>query len=230
MKQANFVFGILILVVAVTLTMVILFKPRERGGEDWVRRGKAPAGEGSGRLDWRGSSGAAQRGRTRGPGPGRVEAGPGGSPELIAQAKQVEKAARERLREMTGNLSLTPTQQAEIFPLLARSSSSFDESLEIVDGTGRRTGGRLSRDAAEEGIHELLDAGQQEALIETIAEKDLWWSEVIVRLERDLARSTEPVEEPVEEPVPSDEPGPGDLAPAPHRGRNLFDPHEEGAR
>jgi hypothetical protein len=226
MKQANYLFGIAILVVAVTLTMVILFKPRERGVEDWGMRGKASAGEGSRRLDWRGSSAVAQRGQTRVPDPGRVEPGPGGSPQLIAQAKQVEKAARQRLREMTEDLSLTPSQQAEIFPLLARSSSSFDESLEIVDGTGRRTGGRLSRDAAEEGIHELLDAGQQEALIETIAEKDLWWSEVIVRLERDLERSTEPGEEP----IPADEPGPGDLAPAPHRGRNLFNLHDEGAR
>lgn len=223
MKRANSFFGAVLLMVAVTLAFIILFKPRERGGVGGIPRGEAELGAPR-PLDWSREASARTKRQRAEPALWRVEPGDGATPQLLAQAKQVETVARKRLRDMAERLALTKAQQAEIFPLLARSLPVFDESLTIVDETGRRTGGRLTRRAADEGIHELLDPGQQEELIESIAEKDLWWAEVIFRLERDLERSTEPAEAP----IPSSEAAAADAAPAPHRGRNLFELPTEG--
>jgi hypothetical protein len=219
MKRLHFIFGLTILVVAATLAVVILFKPRERGGST-----------GSERPSDRIFDGAKEHPRRVGPAakadPDRpdplVVGVTAGDPELMETAEDVEAAARSRLVALTEQLALTRDQQARIFPLLARSTPSYDESLEIVGGDGRR--GRLSKADAEAGIHEMLDLDQQAELIESIAEKDLWWADLMDRLEEDLVQSTEPADgrPPAAGSVPEGAEE-GAVEPTSHRGGNLFD-------
>lgn len=215
MKRLHFIFGLTILVMALTLTMMILGKPRERGGSaddhGWAGRmfDDTPARPGPDRKSV-----------TARPEPPEVGVR-SGDPQLMERAKEVEAAARKRLVALSDELSLTRAQQARIFPLLARSAPTYDESLEIVGGDGGR--GRLTREDAEAGIHEVLDADQQAELIESIAEKDLWWADLMARLEDDLARSTGP-----ENPRPAaggseDEAEGGTVEPNSHRSGNIFD-------
>ena len=213
MKRANFVLGLTILVVAVTLAMVILFKPRERGGSaNQVRRGGTVFDDAAMRPKLPRPDGSGTSG-------GRVRVGVSSAdPQFEERAKEVEAAALDRLRALTEQLDLTSDQQAQVFPLLARSTPQYDESLEIAGGA---SGGALTRRDAEAGIHEILDADQQGEMIESIAEKDLWWSEVISRLEEDLAQSTDPGDgsSPAAGTAPAEEAG----VPSSHRGGNLFD-------
>ncbi len=219
MKRLNFIFGLTILVVAVTLAIVILFKPRDRGGSAGDER---PVG--------RISDGATDR-------PDRARVEPkvdpdrpdpavvgvtAGDPRLLETAKSVEAAARKRLVALTDQLALTRDQQAKIFPLLARSTPIYDESLEIVGGDGGR--GRLTKADAEAGIHDVLDLDQQTELIESMAEKDLWWSDLMERLEEDLVQSIESVDpRPPAAGSAPDAVEEGAVEPTSHRGGNLFE-------
>lgn len=219
MKRLNFILGLTILVVAVTLALVILFKPRERGGS---ARNGWPVGRGlerSGHVPERAS--AASKSDPERPA-GVVVGITAGDPALMETATAVELAARKRLVALTEQLALSRDQQARIFPLLARSTPTYEEGLEIVGAGGG--GGRLSKADAEAGIHKVLDLDQQAELLEAMAEKDLWWADLMERLEEDLVQSTEPAagRDPAAGSVPGGtEEGP--VKPTTHRGGNLFE-------
>jgi hypothetical protein len=143
----------------------------------------------------------------------RVEPQPPAKAGDLAQARQTEAGARRRLEELTTQLGLSANQQDKIFPLLVRSSPHYDESLRLA-GSERHPGTPLSRLAADEALHGLLDPYQQVEFELAGAERDLWWSDVISRLEQDLNDSTQP----------DTLPAVGNEAPAPnHGGGNLFD-------
>lgn len=138
----------------------------------------------------------------------RVEPLPPADADDLAQARQTEAAARRRLAELTEHLALSERQQDRIFPLLVRASPHYDESLRLA-GHPHHPGAPLSRAAADELLHGLLDPYQQVEFELLEAEKELWWSDVISRLEQDLRDSTQPDQLPA--------------APPPHGGGNLFD-------
>ncbi len=219
MNRSNFIFGLTILVVAVTLAMVILFKPRHRGGSAGYERPAGRIFDGSTqRPEHMRPDGKSEPERHR-----PVELGvTAGDPQLMQTAKSVEVAARKRLEALTGQLALTREQQARIFPLLARSTPTYDESLDIAGGDGRR--GRLTKADADAGIHDVLDADQQAELIESIAEKDLWWADLMGDLEEDLARSTDPGgQRPPAAGESADDAREGTIVPNSHRGGNIFE-------
>ena len=140
MKRLNFILGLTILVVAVTLALVILFKPRERGGSF------SPGGVGVGRLtelaDGDGNPVALAPNVYPDRHTGVVEGETPADTALMETTIAVEEAAHKRLVALTEQLRLTREQQGLIFPLLARSTPSFQEGLEIVGVDGGR--GRLS--------------------------------------------------------------------------------------
>lgn len=143
----------------------------------------------------------------------RVEPLPPASAEDLAQARQTEAAARKRLAELTEQLALSADQQNKIFPLLVRASPHYDESLRLV-GQQQHPGGPLNRIAADELLHALLDPYQQVELELGEAEKELWWSDVISRLEEDLHNATQPDQLPAAGSPPP---------PPAHGGGNIFD-------
>lgn len=222
MKRLHFILGLTILVVALTLAAMVLFGPRERGA---VATGDGPAGRG---LDGRPARPGVDRKSVAARPEPPVAGVTAGDPQLMERAREVDALARKRLAALSDQLFLTREQQARIFPLLARSAPAYDESLEIVGGDGTRS--RLTREDAEAGIHELLDADQQAELIESIAEKDLWWADLMARLEDDLARSTDPggPRPPAAGGVRDEEAE--EVAPNPHRGGNIFDLMDEEDR
>ena len=219
MKRLNFFLGLTILVVAVTLAVVILFKPRERGGSAW----HGPVGRGIDRSVGDGETRAPASPKSDPERPAGVVVGvTAGDPALMDTARAVESASRKRLVALTEQLRLTRDQQARIFPLLARSTPTYEEGREIIGSDGGR--GRLSKADAEAGIHEVLDLDQQAELIESVAEKDLWWADLMERLEEDLVRSTEQAGGPAPAAGSAPEAMPeGPVEPMTHRGGTHFE-------
>lgn len=152
----------------------------------------------------------------------RVEPLPPAHAEDLAQARQTEAYARHHLAELTARLDLSRKQRDTIFPLLVRSSPHYDRSLRLVGSEGH-PGGALSRAEADAQIHELLDPYQQVERELSEAEKNVWWTDVIDRLEDDLHNSTPTGDLPPEN---------SETTPPPpnHQGGNLFERlNEEGS-
>ena len=152
----------------------------------------------------------------------RVEPLPPAHAEDLAQARQTEAYARHQLAELTARLDLSRKQREDIFPLLVRSSPHYDRTLRLVGSEGH-PGGALSRAEADAQIHELLDPYQQVERELSEAEKNVWWTEVINRLEDDLHNSTPTGDLPPED---------SETTPPPpnHQGGNLFERlNEEGS-
>jgi hypothetical protein len=63
-----------------------------------------------------------------------VKAPKGASMDLQARAARVQAEAREKLSQLVEHYQLSPEQQAEIFPMLASSSASFDPRLAVLGG------------------------------------------------------------------------------------------------
>jgi hypothetical protein len=158
-----------------------------------------------------------------------VEPGRAGDSILAAQAERVQCGALDRLRELHGELALSDLQLREIFPLLARAHPDYSRDLRLVGVRAVNDLDPLGKLAADRRIHKLLDPEQQLDLEILAASADVWWTDVIARLEKDLAESTrEPLPlAPTPEPGPlpaEDIPAPSPLAPPPNpRSNNLFD-------
>ena len=219
MKHAHFILGLTMLCVAGTVTAYIVMQPPQDGNgartsppHDALRGGAAnheavPAKRAP-RVDYL---------------IGGVEA-PGQDPLLVERAALVEASAHQRLAEMTATHGLTRKQQARIFPLLARSSPHYDEALEITGRRGNNLVVPITRREADREIYELLDAEQQADLDLAEAEKNLWWSSVIARLERDLSDSTQS-EQSSSPPAAASAP-PSNSPPPGRRGGNPFNRSE----
>jgi hypothetical protein len=144
--------------------------------------------------------------------------------ELKQQARLVQNQAREQLERMTDELDLSTAQRRKIFPMLVRSTPGFDPTAMQVAGTAPPADPTAS---PNEEIHASLDPEQQAQIEDKEIDRQLWWQEVISRLESELVDSTggtdvvvPPAAEPtVEEPVPADE----REAPAARPGGNLLD-------
>lgn len=146
-------------------------------------------------------------------------------PNVAARAARVERGARIRLEEMIDELSLSAHQQRAIFPILARSHPDYDRSLQLVGVPGNIVLDPLGKLAADREIYHKLDPDQQLDLEIAAASADIWWTDVIGRLEQDLIESTrDPVAAgQAPEPDPPSDEQPTPAAPNPHRGGNLLD-------
>lgn len=134
-------------------------------------------------------------------------------PALEAQAQRVQNGALNRLEELARELDLTERQQLDIFPLLARSHPDYSTHLHLVGVPVSAEFDPLGKVAAERRIFKLLDEDQKLELEFMAAAADVWWTDVIARLEKDLLESTR---EPVPTgPAPEHDPAPPEEEPPP---------------
>jgi len=146
--------------------------------------------------------------------------------ELAESANRVERHARERVAALTRALDLTPAQQRRIFPIVARSSDSYDPAMSVLTGTTHAASAPpLDGSESQALLHQELEPGQQDELVEHSIADLMLWEEIIGNLMRQLeqadanpaAAATAP---PQSEPAPTEPTSP----PPPSRGgRNLFD-------
>lgn len=146
--------------------------------------------------------------------------------ELAIAADRINRQASQKLDRLAHILDLSEEQQDQIFPLLARSSQAYHPSLaievtastsgsakdrrnseqEVKGGDGEFSNNPgsnepLPSNEADEQIHDVLTAEQQERLEDEIVEADLWWTEIIADLEDELDESTRVTAQPeAEEP------------------------------
>ena len=138
--------------------------------------------------------------------------------ELVELAAQIERRANRELDRLSHLLDLSEEQQNRIFPLLARSSTSFHPALGVRVGeaeTSNVTNLPQAEDSnssnrsrksiptaapdlnepllskvADEKIHDILTAAQQQALEDELVDEDLWWSDIVGDLEDELDESS----------------------------------------
>lgn len=178
---------------------------------------------------WQGDAGTEERVRpalTRGSVPSRpppvdgfFESGSDaeiGETRLATRSDPSTSPAVVRLHELTEVLGLSSDQRREVRHFLERSSVSYEESPPIIGVSGQPLA-RLTAVQVQEGIHDLLDPLQQAEYEDLLIDEQLWWADVIARLEKDLEQATDPVPDLVEpeESAPPEAPS--------HRGGNIFD-------
>lgn len=140
----------------------------------------------------------------------------------------VEAGAAEQLARLTTQLDLSPSQQRRLFPALVRSMPGYDSAMMVG---GSVAAAETSLTPAEE-IHSLLEEDQQALVEDREVNRQLWWQEIIEKLENDLTNATggQPNSSPPEPPN-SNVPGTVDeerIAPGARNGGNLFEMIEPG--
>ena len=137
----------------------------------------------------------------------------------LDRAAAVEGEASARLEKLTANLDLNSTQRRKLFPALVRPTAGYDSAM-IVGGATVAAATGLT--PAEE-IHSLLDPDQQAQVEDTEVQRQLWWQDIIGRLESDLTEATGGISAPdvsAPAPAPTDEER---VAPEARDDGNLFD-------
>lgn len=125
---------------------------------------------------------------------------------------------------MTKELDLTPSQRAKLFPTLVRATPGYDAAM-TVGGSAQPGESTMTPD---EEVHAVLNPEQQVEVEDNVVDRQLWWQNIIDRLEADLTNSTGggvitsdgEVIPPGESPDPVDE---SRDAPDPREDMNLFD-------
>jgi hypothetical protein len=138
----------------------------------------------------------------------------------LGRAGAVEREASKQLEKLTANLDLNSTQRRKLFPALVRAANGYDPAM-IVGGAVVPTDSTLT--PAEE-IHSLLDPDQQTQLEDNEVRRQLWWQDIIQKLETDLTNATGG--SPVDGTAPPAVSSPADeerVAPEARDDGNLFD-------
>lgn len=143
----------------------------------------------------------------------RVPSGHPNAAALSERAARVESFANARLDRLTAQLDLTPEQRQKLFPLLVRSSGSFDPAMR-VGGVGTPAG------SVPEKIEDVLEPAQEDKLLEETMNDLALWEEIIANLQHRLEQQIPPAS-PATPPATTPPATPG-------RGRgNLFDSVEQ---
>ena len=138
----------------------------------------------------------------------------------LDRAAAVESEASARLEKLTANLDLNSTQRGKLFPALVRATAGYDSAMLVGGATVAADTGLTP---AEE-IHSLLDPDQQAQVEDTEVQRQLWWQDIIGKLEADLTSATGGV--PAIDPSAPAVPAPTDeerVAPEARDDGNLFD-------
>jgi hypothetical protein len=153
----------------------------------------------------------------------QVTAPDGSSPELASTARWIDATARKQLEEMTVRYRLTPSQQADIYPVIARNLPGFSPAMLIIGGSQAMrspqvpaTASPLPHATMQDELFDLLDPEQQVLMADDSVDTALWWQEIAALLEADLNAAisgSQPTGDPMQE-TPADQAAP-DL--------NLFD-------
>lgn len=189
MTRSQFILGVALLVVAGTLAFTVSFRKQEREDQGRIadalearknRTSKvSKARESREERVLRVSQRTADRTRYE------VSTSKFDDQEL---AEKVQRESLDQLEEMTTRYQLTGTQRRQIFPLIAKHHSGFQDSMTI---NGQRVvspaaGGQLASE-----IYPLLDPTQQDLYQDFILSKDQWWAAIITQLRDDLAGAIE---------------------------------------
>ena len=138
----------------------------------------------------------------------------------LDRAAAVEREAGAQLEKLTANLDLTGTQRGKLFPALVRATAGYDSAMTVGGATVAADTGLTP---AEE-IHSLLDQDQQAQVEDKEVQRQLWWQDIIGKLEADLTNETGGA--PATDPSPPAVPAPTAeerVAPEARDDGNLFD-------
>lgn len=251
MNRSTFVLGFAFLVIAATLAATITLRnapapadssavrggPREAAPRAAIagHRGTALVGENlspAARAARRSVNESARRERPQVSLPEAWLAG------LTAEQQQawrdrvqtVQRDACRQLDRLTEDLALSPEQTRKAFPAIVRSLPGYDPVMSVAGGLAAQTPA-----AATEAIHDMLDPEQQALIEKREVDRQLWWQDILARLEADLVDSTggmcatvtaaDPDTPPDSPPAP--DPAPADdqdrTPPESHGTTNLFD-------
>ncbi|MCF7674975.1 MAG: hypothetical protein K9N23_02005 [Akkermansiaceae bacterium] len=106
--------------------------------------------------------------------------------DWLDRAAAVEREASGQLDKLTTSLDLNSTQRRKLFPALVRASAGYDPAMTVA---GASVAGNSTLTPAEE-IHSLLAPDQQAQLEDNEVQRQLWWQDIIDKLEVDLTNST----------------------------------------
>ena len=98
----------------------------------------------------------------------------------------VESQANDRLDKLSEQLDLSLSQRGKLFSAVVRSTPGYDPAMVI---TGVPDRGVTDLTPAEE-IHALLDEEQRESIENEEVNRQLWWQDIIDKLEADLTNTT----------------------------------------
>ena len=249
MRFGNLIFGVALLLVAVTLALTITFRndPEGASAERPQNDATSPALR-IGTASPRGSSTApvGRRNPVRSPreklpaaneldvvmdnGPATRDLSPAQRQDIAKRVPWVQQDALSRLGKMTERLDLTPTQQHKVFPQLLRATTGYHPAMIITypAETSLPSEEELADNekSPDEAIHDSLDPDQQEDFLQQKLDDQAWWEEIVAQLEEDFDASVASNDGPVAagqappEQEAAAEPQP---EPEPQQGVNLFD-------
>ena len=104
----------------------------------------------------------------------------------LDRAAAVEREASANLEKLTADLDLSSTQRGRLFPALVRAAAGYDPAMTAGGAT-------LAADPAltpAEEIHSLLNPDQQARVEDNEVQRQLWWQDIIGKLEADLTNET----------------------------------------
>jgi hypothetical protein len=235
--RSAFILGFALLIVAATLAATITVRNTPGKPPQQHERIAAAASENVRQRAVTASAepatGAVRRPRTAGADPNAFCVGfPGNELAAMPPAEAaawrtrtaaVENHARQHLDRLTTELNLSAAQRAKMFPALVRSAPGFDGRM-LIGGSAAAPA--TAATAADE-IHQTLDPTQQAMVEDQEVNRQLWWQEILGRLESDLINSTGgAAPQPAAPAIPAaTEPATGDerTAPGPRDDGNLFD-------
>jgi hypothetical protein len=113
---------------------------------------------------------------------------------------EVESLAYSRLGELTETLFLDQDQIEKLRPLILRATPGYlpenrYASFQPNASANSPLGPPLLRSHFEDQLFALLDGEQQLDYAASVAEREVWWSNIIARLEADLENHTSPEED-----------------------------------
>ena len=95
---------------------------------------------------------------------------------------RLRKQSLRRLTQLEKSLLLSPDQQRQIYPLIARSSALFDQNI-FINGKQHPP---LTHAANQQKVLEILDPDQQAEFVDDLLEEREWWDDLVVELEAEI--------------------------------------------
>ena len=246
MRFGNLIFGVALLLVAVTLALTITFRndPEGASAERPQNDATSPALR-IGTASPRGSSTApvGRRNPVRSPreklpavnelevvmdnGPATRDLSPAQRQDIAKRVPWVQQDVLSRLGKMTERLDLSPIQQHKVFPQLLRATTGYHPAMIINYPAGTSLPSEelaANEKSPDEAIHDSLDPDQQEDFLQQKLDDQAWWEEIVAQLEDDFDASVASNNGPVAAgQAPPEQEAVAEPQPEPQQGVNLFD-------
>ncbi len=248
MRFGNLIFGVALLLLAVTLALTITFRndPEGASAERLQNDATSPA-RSIGTAAPRGSTTApvGRRNPVRSPrkklpdvnelevvmdnSPATRDLSPTQRQDIAKRVPWVQQAALSRLGKMAERLDLSPIQQHKVFPQLLRATTGYHPAMVITYPAGASLPSEelaANEKSPDEAIHDSLDPDQQEDFLQQKLDDQAWWEEIVAQLEDDFDASVAGNNGPVaagQAPPEQEAVAEPQLEPEPQQGVNLFD-------